>query len=159
MITQYLNELKNEGKYTYEGIANLSGIPEATVKNIMSGKTTDPRFETVSKLVIAMGGNLNDVVAPHNEKSAENNAVMAMKHIYDERITDIKAHFDTQFAHLKTNYEQQLSELKSHSDSQIAGLRSDKKFLTIGICVVLAVLVAFLIADLLIAESGWIMRK
>ena len=39
MLTTYLNTLKNQGNFTFETISNLSGIPEATVKNIFSGKT------------------------------------------------------------------------------------------------------------------------
>mgnify|MGYP002517989680 CR=1 FL=1 len=61
MITTYLNTLKSKGNFTIETISNLSGIPEATVKNIFSGKTEDPRFETVSAIVKAMGGSLDAI--------------------------------------------------------------------------------------------------
>ena len=38
MLPTYLNTLKTQGNFTIETISNLSGIPEATVKNIFSGK-------------------------------------------------------------------------------------------------------------------------
>ncbi len=42
MITTYLNSLKTKGNFTVENISNLSGIPEATVKNIFPAKPKTP---------------------------------------------------------------------------------------------------------------------
>jgi DNA-directed RNA polymerase specialized sigma24 family protein len=38
---EYILSLKEIGNFTFEDIANLSGIPIQTVKNICSGKTPD----------------------------------------------------------------------------------------------------------------------
>ena len=54
-----LQDLKDEKGLTYADIAELSGIPEQTVKRIFSGATPDPRFETIAKLTIALGGSLD----------------------------------------------------------------------------------------------------
>ena len=61
-IRSYLVALKEAGNFTYEDIANLSGIPIQTVRNIYSGKTPDARFGTISKLVISLGGDMNELV-------------------------------------------------------------------------------------------------
>lgn len=74
MILTYLNALKNKGNFTVESISNLSGVPEATVKNIFSGKTEDPRFETVSAIVIAMGGFLDAIYAAGKKEDVEANS-------------------------------------------------------------------------------------
>ena len=58
----YILALKDAGNFTFEDIANQSGIPLQTVKNILSGKTPDARFSTVAKLIISLGGDLNELV-------------------------------------------------------------------------------------------------
>ena len=90
MLINYLNALKNKGNFTYETISNLSGIPEATVRNIFSGKTEDPRFETVSALVNSMGGSLDAIYAATKKDDVEANAIIAIKETYEERIASIK---------------------------------------------------------------------
>lgn len=67
---EYILALKEAGSFTYEDIANLSGIPLQTVRNICTGKTPDARFGTIAKIVISLGGDLNDLVG--NEKKKRN---------------------------------------------------------------------------------------
>ena len=62
MVAQYLKALKSKGKFTSAELAQMSGIPETTIRKILSGETADPRFDTVAKLVAAMGGSMNDLV-------------------------------------------------------------------------------------------------
>ena len=70
MVKDYLNALKKAGNYSWAEIENQSGIPEATARKIFSGETSDPRLETVARLVIAMGGNMDDAI--NNQKKKEN---------------------------------------------------------------------------------------
>jgi len=61
LIKEYLTKLKTNGSYSWSDIANASGLPETTIRKIFSGETADPRFETVVRIVSAMGGSLNKV--------------------------------------------------------------------------------------------------
>lgn len=54
-----LRELKKEKGLTNEDIAELADVPENTVAKIMSGTTQDPRFESVARIIIALGGSPN----------------------------------------------------------------------------------------------------
>jgi hypothetical protein len=46
-VREYIVALKNTGNFSYEDIANLSGIPLQTVRNIYTGKTlTDKAYKT-----------------------------------------------------------------------------------------------------------------
>ena len=58
-IREYLNTLLTTGDFSHEDAANLSGIPAQTIRNIVTGKTPDPRFGTIAKLIISLGGDLN----------------------------------------------------------------------------------------------------
>ena len=140
MIKEYLKYLKTNGNFSWHDISAASGLPEATIRKIFSGETADPRFETVVRLVSAMGGSLdkiNDIEkAEQIEKSEESQmkALIAVKEIYEERIKEIK---DSSSEHL-------------HS------LKRDKKILTVAVCVLGAVLMGILLLDVFIGTIGWI---
>ena len=140
MIKEYLKSLKQSGNLSWQDISKASGLPEATIRKIFSGETADPRFETVVRLVSAMGGSLgkiNDIDKKENidkDEDSHINSLIAVKEVYEERIKDI----------LAANAE------------QTAALKRDKKIL-IAIAVTLgAILIAVLIVDLLFGNHGWI---
>ena len=65
MLLENLKELKKVSNMTYEEIAIASRTPESTVKNIFSGKC-EPLASTLYRIVTAMNGSLDDVLADTN---------------------------------------------------------------------------------------------
>ena len=130
MVTKYLNALKNNGNFTVKEIAKLSGIPEATIHKVLSGETADPRFDTVVKLVSAMGGSLEELADKKGAKQIESNSVVTIKEMYDDRIKDLKEHN--------------------------ASLVKDKRTLTVATVILVAVLVLLLVLDVSIGTHGWV---
>lgn len=63
-----IRELKKEKDLSNEDIAEIADVPETTVAKIMSGQTQDPRFESVAKIIIALGGSVDQIlgIAPEN---------------------------------------------------------------------------------------------
>lgn len=59
MLYESLRAMK--GNMTAQQIADKSGVPVATVNRVLQGLTENPGFDTVYKLVKAMGGSLNDL--------------------------------------------------------------------------------------------------
>lgn len=59
MLYERLRAMK--GDMTAQQIADKSGVPVATVNRVLQGLTENPGFDTVYKLVKAMGGSLNDL--------------------------------------------------------------------------------------------------
>lgn len=151
MILNYLNTLKNKGNFTFETIANLSGIPEATVKNIFTGKTEDPRFDTVSAIVIAMGGSLDAAYAVGKKEDVEANAVIAIKETYEQRIADLKEHYSHRLEEKDKHYERLLQEAEKHIDTIIL----DKRWFRIATCICAFALVVLFIVELLTPGLGW----
>ena len=134
MVKDYLATLKNAGDYSWTEISNITGLPESTIRKIFSGETADPRFETVQRLVSAMGGSLDEISERKKGEEPETNAVMAVKEVYEARIQDIKA-----------------------SEAEyVASLKRDKRVLTILSCVLGAMLLAMLLVDLFIGSVGWV---
>lgn len=59
MLYESLRAMK--GSMTAQQIADKSGVPVATVNRVLQGLTENPGFDTVYKIVKAMGGSLNDL--------------------------------------------------------------------------------------------------
>ena len=78
-----LKELKKSKGMTSAQIADATKIPESTIKRIFSGDTTDPYVTTIHRIVVALGGSLDDILA-------ETRAVLAPNTIAEVReIADV----------------------------------------------------------------------
>lgn len=65
MLLENLKELKKVSGMTYEEIADASMTSESTIKNIFGGKC-EPLASTLYRIVKALGGSLDDVLADTN---------------------------------------------------------------------------------------------
>ena len=130
MVKDYLNTLKIKGNFTCADISKLSGIPEPTVRKILSGETSDPRFETIVKLVASMGGSMDDIAGGKKEIEIENNAVMVLKDTYETKIAYLKDHMES--------------------------LKQDKKLLIRLVIALGVVIVGILIFDIALGSHGWV---
>ena len=88
MVKDYLVNLKNAGGYSWADISNITGLPESTIRKIFSGETADPRFETVAKIVLAMGGDLSDAISSSKKKEIEVSSTISLKESCDQRLAD-----------------------------------------------------------------------
>lgn len=61
LLYEHLRAMKDTSNMTAQQIADKSGVPVATVNRVLQGLTENPGFDTVCKLVKAMGGSLNDL--------------------------------------------------------------------------------------------------
>lgn len=68
-----------KGNMTAQQIADKSGVPIATVNRVLQGLTENPGFDTVCKLVKAMGGSLSDL----DEISISEAAPEALAQLYE----------------------------------------------------------------------------
>lgn len=151
MLQTYLNTLKTQGNFTFETISNLSGIPEATVKNIFSGKTEDPRFETVSAIVKAMGGSLDTIYSAVKKEDVEANSIISLKESYEQRIAELKDYYERRLADTKEHYEERLVDKNEH----ISTIMLDKRWFRIATCICAFALVVLFIVEILTPGMGW----
>lgn len=134
-VKEYLTALKEAGGFTYEDIANVSGIPHQTIRNIYAGKTPDPRFGTIAKIIISLGGDLNEIVGYEKKKEIEVNSTVSLKETYEMRIADlvklhetriedIKAFCELRVADIQKCYDQRLADMKAIYEERLAELRN-----------------------------------
>lgn len=119
----YILALKQAGSFSVEDIANMSGIPLQTVRNILSGKTPDARFGTIAKLVISMGGDLNELVGTEKKKEVEINSMVSLKETYEMRIADLIKSYDTRIEDIKALCETRIADVQKCCDIRIADVK------------------------------------
>lgn len=61
LLYEHLRAMKDASNMTAQQIADKSSVPVATVNRVLQGLTENPGFDTVCKLVKAMGGSLNEL--------------------------------------------------------------------------------------------------
>ena len=109
---EYILALKEAGDFTLEDMANISGIPLQTIRNICSGKTPDARFGTIAKIVISLGGDLNELIGYEKKKEIEVNSTVSLKETYEMRIAD-----------LIKSYEERIEDIKGLCDIRVADVQ------------------------------------
>ena len=109
---EYITKLLKTGNFSYEDAANLCGLPAQTIRNIATGKTPDPRFATLAKIVLSLGGDLNELIGTEKQKEIEVNSMVSLKETYEMRIADI----------IKS-YEERIEDVKALCERRIADIR------------------------------------
>ena len=121
-------------------------LPDSTIRKIFSGDTSDPRLETISLIVTAMGGSLDDMLTGQP--------------LQDSKPPDAESSVDPSDsqseAALRRAYERRLFEVKMSSERYIRSLKRDKLLLFIISCTLTAILLLFLALDLALGSTGWI---
>lgn len=122
---EYILALKEAGSFTFEDIANVSGIPIQTIRNICSGKTPDARFGTVAKIVISLGGNLNELIGYEKKKEIEVNSTVSLKETYEMRIADIMNSYEQRIEDIKALCEARIADVQKCCEIRIADLKQN----------------------------------
>lgn len=120
---EYILALKEAGNFTFEDMANVSGIPLPTIRNICSGKTPDARFGTVAKVVISMGGDLNELIGYEKKKEIEVNSTVSLKETYEMRIADIVNSYDSRIEDIKALCETRIADVLKCCETRIADVK------------------------------------
>lgn len=123
-IRKYLNTLLTTGDFSYEDAANLSGIPAQTIRNIVTGKTPDPRFGTIATLIISLGGDLNEIVGVEKKKEIELNSMVSLKETYEMRIADIIKSYEERIADIKALCDQRVDDAHKNCELRLTDMRS-----------------------------------
>ena len=152
MLITYLETLKEQGNFTLDEIANLSGISKDTVKNVFSGKTKDPGIFTIAPIIYALGGNLDAVFNRSKKDATEANSIVVLKEMYENHLSDVKDHYEHRLSELKEHHAERISEIHDHINT----IKIDKKWFRIAMCICAAALVTILVVEMLTPGMGWI---
>lgn len=121
---EYVLALKDAGNFTNEDMANISGVPLQTVKNFCSGKTgKNPGFSAIVKLVVSMGGDLNELIGYEKKKEIEINSTVSMKETYEMRIADIISSYEARIEDVKALCEARIADVLKCCETRIADIK------------------------------------
>ena len=123
-VRQYILALKEAGSFSTNDIANLSGVPLETVKNILSGKTSkNAGFGTIAKLVISLGGDLNELIGYEKKKEIEVNSTVSLKETYEMRIADLIKSYEARIEDMKSFCELRISDVQKCCETRITDMK------------------------------------
>lgn len=141
---KYLSDLKEETGMSWADLSAATKLPDSTIRKIFSGETADPRLETISLIVSAMGGSIDTMLSGKSAK--EKTPHRGIPH---EETSD-------GFDEVRSVYEKRLAEMQESYERYIESLKKDKSVLFAIACVLTAFLVLFLVMDLTLGSVGWI---
>ena len=122
-VREYLIALKEAGRFSYEDVANLSGTPVQTVRNYFSGKTPNPSFATVAKMIISLGGDLNEIIGYEKKKEIEVSSTVSMKETYEMRIAGLVKSYEDRIEDLKAFCDQRVADVQKCCELRLADMR------------------------------------
>ena len=171
LVAEYLTALRLKNDLTFEAIAERSKRSVSTVKNLCTGKTEDPRLDTVAPIVYAMGGSIDEMYNPDKTKDEIKEAsVFAMKEIYENQLNAIKESHDEQVANVRSHYEHHNKDLTDNfakiEEQYEKRLETEQKYIkkleksnhakTIIIGLLAAIPIVLFILEIMHPSHGWI---
>ena len=170
-LANYLNEKRVQAGLSFEAVASMSNRPESTVKNLCTGKTEDPRLETVIPIMKAVGGSFDEMLFPDKSKDEiKETSLLAMKDIYEyqlaktketneSHIHNIRSHYEQHHEDLKENFERRLADKREIIESykeHIKSLERDCRSSRIAFWACVCFLVGLLVLEVMNPSLGWI---
>ena len=169
LVSNYFTLLKEKTGFTNEVWAEKANGSVPTLKNLLSGKTEDPRIATIAPYIYAAGGSLDEMYAGNNGSTTNEVSVNTIKEIYEHQlaevsktseahINNIRTHYEQHRQDVKENYENRLAdkvEIIEQKDSHINTLKKELLSARIFSWVCVAILVLLLIAEVMNPDLGW----
>lgn len=151
-ITAYLRSLKDRKGYTQQLISDETGVPIGTIGKYFSGVDDESAsFEIVRKLVVLLGGTLDELACIDHGESA----YMAV--VAGARIDEKDERSET-FVRVLEGYEQQFDREREAYDAQLRTKDRWIRALAVALGVIIATILALLVADMLTPHIGWFKR-
>ena len=170
LVSKYLIPLKEKTGLTYEIIAQKSKRSESTVKNLITGKTEDPRLDTVAPVIYAMGGSLDEMYTGKPKDAVKETSINSIKEIYEQQLSEVAKMSETHINNIRAHYEQHRQDVTENYEKRLVDKREiieqqEKRMKTLEkeilsskifswICI--AILVALLIAEVMNPNLGWL---
>lgn len=156
LVAKYLTALKEKSGLTYEAIAEKSGRSESTVKNLCSGKTEDPRLDTVAPVIYAIGGSIDEMYTGKSKDDIKEISINSIKEIYEQQLSEISKINEAHINNIRAHYEQHRLDYKESYERLLKEKSNQANLFKIIACVGLVILIALLILEVANPNLGWI---
>jgi transcriptional regulator with XRE-family HTH domain len=89
VISNRLDALRDKAGFTYKELAQKCNVSEPTIARICKGETADPSFVTVSNMIIACGGSIDELVGIPASGTQPQPMSDDLKSQYNKRIDEL----------------------------------------------------------------------
>lgn len=141
VVAKYFNKLKERHGYTIEAWAEMSNGSASTLKNLLLGKTEDPRVSTIRPYIYAVGGSFDEMLNPDYKKD------------------DTRLHYEHHIIDIKESHAREMAlkdEIIKSKDETIKSKDSNLSFFKILACIGLSILIGLLILEVANPNLGWL---
>lgn len=157
MVSEYLESLKERGKWNFSDLSQKTGLSESTIRRIFTDPDNNPTMDTLVKLVVAMDGSLDKLVGinsemPHTQNGPETDGMQ----VTGQEMRELRKEM---LAHQRESYERELENLRMANERLVAEKKALQRTLYVVLSVMIALMFAtilFLIYDLTHLDRGWI---
>ena len=156
LVAKYLMAKKEKIGLNYEAIAEKSGRSESTVKNLCSGKTEDPRLDTVAPVIYAVGGSIDEMYTGKSRDAIKEISINSIKEIYEQQLLEISKINEAHINNIRAHYEQHRLDSIENYERLLKEKSNQARFFKIIACIGLAVLITLLILEVANPSLGWI---
>ena len=161
MIAGKIKEMKVRSGLTNKQVSELSGVPLATVNRIMADQAQNPNFETISAIVTALGGSIDELIG-HNPTLARPAEAVQDE---DPQIPVSQIGFvqedaqaekrDSEMVRVYKLLLEERTKIIEYKSQTIAGKDQWIKRLFITCCVLVGIIIAVLLLDLFNPSVGF----
>ena len=169
LVENYFTLLKEKTGFTNEVWAEKANGSVSTLKNLLSGKTEDPRLATIAPYIYAAGGSIDEMYTGKSKEQTSEITINSIKEMYEFQLSEMRKTNETHINNIRTHYEQHRQDVKDNYEKRLADKREiieqkDKHIKTLekGILssrilswLCIAILVSLLIAEVMNPNLGW----
>ena len=117
----YMKALMKAGNFTSEDVATMTDSSVSTIKNFLSGKTSkNPGFDHITNWILALGGDMNELVGYEKKKDIETNSVITLKESYELRMDDLMLACEKRIAQAEASCEKRIEDVYKSCEMRIA---------------------------------------
>lgn len=122
----YMKALMKAGDYTVEDVAAMTESSVNTIKNFLSGKTSkNPGFDPITNWILALGGDLNELVGYDKKKEIEVNSTLSLKETYEIRVSDVASFYERRIEDIKALCEMRIADVMKNCEIRISDLKQN----------------------------------
>lgn len=166
-IAHYMTAKCKELGISQDRLAQKSNTSIDTVRNICTGKTTNPGIITTANMAKAVNGSLDEMC--YGESANKKNESPTIQFL-EQRIVELQRQHEKHVDDIRSHYEQHRQDYKDHTEHRLAdkreiiaqqeehikSIKTENLYSKIFCFVSLAILICLLIAEVMNPNLGWI---
>lgn len=156
LVAKYLTSLKEKNGLSFEAWAEKCGRSESTIKNLCSGKTEDPRLDTVAPITYAGGGSLDELYTGKTKDKIKETSIESIKELYEFQLAEHRKTEEAHIANIRSHYEQHREDVTKSYEMLIADKNKQINFFKILSCIGFGILILLLILEVANPNLGWL---